>query len=463
MVTPNDTFGELSARLTRFVYRNRVAWEYYDGKVPVRNLGIAIPDGMQLLDAVVGWPEIVVDALAERLEWQGWQTPETGGEGLKRVERENMLSVEVSKAILDALVTGVGFLAVTAGADDEPQVIATAVPSTEATYVWDSRRKRVARGYVRSKDYDGYTIETLFLPNETVTRRATEFGRPVVTSVEHNRNVCGLIALSNRPRAGEYKGRSEITPALRYYTDHGVRTILGAEYNREIYTTPQRWMVNVLPEQLGIDESMSAKEREIVGWKVNQLRGLVLPPGDPDMPDPKVGQFTAASPAPYIDQLRMLAQLVSAQSGVPSSYLGFVSDNPASADAIRASESRLVKKAELRQQMFGQTLSRDLAAVCQSILDGGPARGDFIAGLGSQWREASTPTLAATMDAMVKARQAGFLPEGSEVALQRIGLSASEIEVVRREFVEQRARDRVASVVGLRQASRDPSGEGSAA
>lgn len=113
--------------------------------------------------------------------------------------------------------------------------------------------------------------------------------------------------------------------------------------------------------------------------------------------------------------------------------------------------------------MFGQTLSRDLAVVCQSIAAGKPADSAFIARLGSQWREASTPTLAATMDAMVKARQAGFLPEGSEVALQRIGLSAAEIEVVRREFVEQRARERVANVVGLRQASHDPAGEGTAA
>ncbi len=39
------------------------------------------------------------------------------------------------------------------------------------------------------------------------------------------------------------------------------------------------------------------------------------------------------------------------------------------------------------------------------------------------WRDVSTPTLAATMDAMVKAVQAKIFPMGSEIVLHRLGVS----------------------------------------
>lgn len=170
-------------------------------------------------------------------------------------------------------------------------------------------------------------------------------------------------------------------------------------------------------------------------------KGLIIPPADPEDGDvsPSVGQFSAAVPTPYIDELRMLAQLVSAQSGVPAAYLGFVSDNPTSADAIRASEARLVKKAEDRQRAFGQAL-RELAALLRVALGGVPVA------VSPVWRDASTPTLAATMDAMVKAVQAKILPPGSEVVLDRIGVAPEEKVVLRRGWAQLQASQRLLSL-----------------
>ncbi|WP_165242115.1 phage portal protein [Corynebacterium lizhenjunii] len=449
-VDAKDLAGQLGVQLARYRAKNDLRWRYYNGKAGVKNMGIAVPESLVNVESVVGWPEIVVDALAERIEWGGWRS---GGDidALHVVFAQNQLDVEVSKAILDALVTGVGFLAVSQGdvAAGEQQIIVDAVPATQATYVWDERRNRMAAGLVVSADESGKQYRTLYLPDETITLD----GEVVVSRVVHNRGRCGLVALPNRARSGSARGRSEITPAIRYYTDHGVRTILGMEYNREFYTTPQRYLTNVSPEQLGASEDPDAQEILELGWKVAMNKALIIPPGDPDdgEANPAAGQFNAASPAPYIDELRMLAQLVSAQSGVPAAYLGFTSDNPASADAIRAAESRLVKRAEMRQVSFGKALVNDLAYVCLSILDGVPPSPEVMAGVSSVWREASTPTLAATMDAMVKAVAAKIMPEHSEVVWDMLNFTEAQKVIMRRELAHQQARERVAALAAGQQ------------
>lgn len=451
----NTMLAQLVSNLSSYAVKNARQWAYYDGEAGIKNLGIAIPEALIDVEAVVGWPEIVVDALAERLDWRGWRSEAAGTFGLDYVFSENQLDVEVSKAILDSLVTGVGFLAVTAGGDGEPRVIVDAVPSSQATYVWDERLNRMAYGLVSRLDTDGKSIQTLYTPDETISL----IGGEVSGRYWHGRGRCGLVALANRSRSGSARGRSEITHAIRYYTDHGVRAILGMEYNREFYTTPQRYLLNVDPEQLGLGEDPSDRELVELGWKVAQNKALIVPPGDPEDGEagkPIAGQFSAAAPTPYIDELKMLAQLVSAQSGVPSNYLGFVHENPPSADAIRAQESRLVKKAEMRQVSFGQALRNDLAYVCLAILSGDsftPEIGNrFVAGLSLVWREASTPTLAATMDAMGKAVQAKIFPEGSEVIWDRIGVTEAEKQILRRELATQRATQRLAAMTNVKQA-----------
>lgn len=450
--------GELSAQLRQHANNNEQKWSYYEGRSGVKNMGIAIPEPMFDVKAVMGWPEIVVDALAERVEWLGWRSSEDI-EGLETVVRQNQLDVEVSKAVLDSLVTGVGFLAATAGGEGEPEVIVTAVPSSQATYTWDARLNRMASGLVVSHGPDGELYETLYLPDVTISRVAARDGTESVTRDEHYRGRCSLIALPNRARSSaQAQGKSEISSTIRYYTDHGIRTVLGMEYNREIYTTPHRYLLNVTPEQIGMSEEPTQSELVRAGWQVAQNKALFLPPGDPDegISDPQVGQFTAAPPTPYIDELRMLAQLVSAQSGVPTSYLGFVSDNPTSADAIRASEARLVKKAELRQTSFGRALVNDLAFVCQAILDGGPPSVEFMTGLSCVWREASTPTLAATVDAWIKLVQAGVASGSSEVLLDKLGLTEAEKAVIRRERAEDRALARLEALVAKARSPESP-------
>ena len=445
----------LSGELHGYALKNRVKWGYYDGEAGVKNIGIAIPEALMDVEAIVGWPEIIVDALEERLDWQGWVAPHGDTTGLDQVYRDNQLGTEVSKAILDSLVTGVGFLEVSAGGEGEPPVLINAVPPNMATFQWDARANRVAAGLVRKVTADGDVIETLYLPNETVTVTRSR-GREDVSRVWHGRGRCGLIVLPNRSRSGQARGRSEITRTVRYYTDHAVRTVLGMEYNREFYTTPQRYLTNVDPEQLGLSEDSTPSQYMEVGWKVAVNKSLIIPPNpEGDKATPQVGQFSSAPPTPYIEQIKMLAQMMSAQSGVPANHFGFSSEQPPSADAIRMTENKLVKKAERRQSMFGQVLRNDLAYVCQSILDGAPADLEFVASLDVKWRDASTPTKAAMTDAAVKAVGAGVLPARSGVVYDMLGLTPEEQSRVEADWARDTSRS-LADALRSRVVPQDP-------
>lgn len=443
--------AKLAARLEEHARKNKSKWAYYEGKNALKDLNIALPAVASSIRAVVGWPEIVVDSLAERLEWQGWISPKADISELDQVFAENDLASEFAKATLESLVTGMGFLEVSAGGNGEPTIIIDAVTAGEATYMWDDRLNRMAAGYIEKTGENGEKYQTLHLPDRVISIITDPHEAEKETvCVKHGWGRCGLVRIPNRSRAGKDAGASEITTAIEYYTDHGVRTVLGMEFNREYYTTPQRYLLNATFDQLGLEEDATESDLIQMGWKVAMSKALVVPPGDPDdgLPNITAGQFQASPPTPYIEELKMMAQLVSAQSGVPVSYLGFASDNPPSADSIRATESRLVRRTELRQLAFGRPLCRDLAYVCKAILDGRPPEWEFIASLEAKWLAAATPTLSATMDAMTKAVAAEITPKHSSVVWGRVGFSPTEQEIMRKELAEQSATQRATALAG---------------
>mgnify|MGYP001552492951 CR=1 FL=1 len=51
----------------------RLLDSYYNGNQLVRDLGIAIPPQVRGLSTVVGWPQVAVDALEERLDVEGFR------------------------------------------------------------------------------------------------------------------------------------------------------------------------------------------------------------------------------------------------------------------------------------------------------------------------------------------------------------------------------------------------------
>lgn len=418
----------LARKIERHAYRNEVVENYYTGKNRLKDLRISIPPQLASVESVVGWPGTTVDVLEERLDLEGF----IGGDafGLNDIYRANDLGSESSLGHLDALIYGVGFIIVGKGQDGEPDPLVTIETPKRMTGIYDLRLRRLTAAFAviegEGGSFDDRVIGgTLYLENETVTlaydnRTWFELGRDV-----HNMGRVPVSRLVNQPRSGDTSGRSEISRAVMSYTDSAMRTLLGAEVAREFYSAPQRYILGARE-----DTFLDADGNALNPWTVIQGRVLGVPYNDEESVMPSVGQFQANDTRPYFDQIRAYAQMLSAETAIPANYLGFQTDNPASADAIRQMEARLVKRAERRQSQFGRAWT-EVAKLALLVRDGAiPDGADAIRPI---WRDAATPTRAAAADEATKLIQVGVLLPDSEVTYNRIGLTDSDKEQLKLE------------------------------
>jgi len=438
-----DSVSWLRARLRRVAVQNTRKSHLYEGKLRAYDLGIAAPKGLpDLINAVCGWPGVVVDVLEERLDFRGWTSIDDFG--LMDVFRDNELGIDAARGHLDGLIYGCGFVTVGTGDVGEPDVLVSVESTETCTTRWDYRLRRASSALRQTRDERGVVVaETLYLPNETIMFEVVRGALSVVDRDHHGLGRVPVARLLNRDRASDRHGRSEITRSVEYLTAAAVRTLCGMEINREYYTSPKWTVLNALPEVFGMDEDKSADENSRAGFSATQGRLNVVPPqvdenGDPV--SPILHEFRPAPPTPYIEQIKAYSQLLAAESGIPAPYLGFVTDNPSSADAIRQQEYRLVKRAERRQASFGQAWLE----VARLVL---MMRGEFdqstFRTVGVSWRDAATPTRAAAADEAAKLIGAGVLPADSSVTWDRIGLTPLE----QQQLAADRQRSTVADLV----------------
>lgn len=430
------TAGLLRQQLYRVNQKNKFKSDLYEHKHCAEDLKIAAPTGLaDLVDAVIGWPGTVVDVLEERLEFQGWTS--AADLGLVEVVSDNDLEVESGRSHLDALIYGCGFVTVGRGDQSagEPPILVSAESTESCTAEWDYRIRRVRSGLSQTRDSRGSVVmETLYLPDETIGFEMVRGRLVVVRRDRHNLGRVPMARMVNRERASDVDGRSEITRAVTYLTDAAIRTLLGMEINREFYTSPKWTALNADPEVFGMDEGNTPEQNRRAGWASTAGRFNVIPPQEDANGDPvdvKLHEFRPAPPTPYIDQIKAYSQLLAAESGIPAPYLGFVTDNPSSADSIRQQEYRLVKRAERRQKSFGLAW-RQIAYLALLLRDGGVDPQVFRE-VAVKWRDASTPTRAAAADEASKLIPIGVLPADSTVTYDRLGLSPQEQQQLERD------------------------------
>ena len=414
-----ELIEHMAERLTMVNTANSEAEKRYSGEWTARQFGISIPPKMQGLHTVAGWCGTVVDVLEERLDWLGWSS-EVDDFGLGEIYSNNGLDVDSGMAHLDSLIFGVSFVSVGTGFEDEPSPLITPHSPTDMTAMWDRRTRRLSSALAVVVE-DGQTVEvTLYQPDSTATFHRRNGMWVAVDRDEHNLGRLPVILVPNRVRGSRELGRSEITKAVRYYADAAARTLLGLEVNREFYNAPQRIGLNVSDDMFE-DESGNA----VSPWTSIMGRVWNIPPNEDGQPAPDVKQFAPASPAPYIDQVKGYSTLLAAEAGIPPAYLGFQTDNPASADAIRAGEARLVKRAERRQASFGRAWL-EVGRLALLVRDGGVP--DEFSSVTTRWRDAATPTRAAAADEALKLTSGDnpILPPDSTVTYDRIGLTPAE-------------------------------------
>ena len=400
---------------------------YFNGEQMVRDLGISIPPQLKGLHTVIGWPRIGVEALEQRLDLEAFRWADGGdASDLAEIAEANDLLDESSLAHLDALTYGREYLAVGSGdcgSNGCPPLISVESP-LDMTLMWDARL-RVGTAALRECQADDMfeaggdeRMLVLYLPDQTVMAVPTQSGGwEVVERDMHNLGVVPVVRMATRQRTADRIGKSEITPEVMSITDAACRRLMGMEVAAEFFGAPQRYI-------LGASESafQDAEGNTKSAWETYIGRVLALE-RDEDGEVPTVGHFPAHDPSGMTKIIDLYARIMATQLGLPPHMLGYTSDNPASADAIRSSEAMLVKKAERRIRRFGAAW-RQAMRLALWVRDGEPP--DKSRRIECVWRNPATPTIAAQVDAVAKLVQTGILPAESDVALEMAGLTEEQ-------------------------------------
>ncbi|MER5312683.1 phage portal protein [Streptomyces sp. NPDC002773] len=418
---------------------------YFNGEQLVQDLGISIPPQLKGLHTVIGWPRTGVESLEERLDLEAFRWADgSDSSELEEIAEANDLFDESSLAHLDALTYGREY--VTVGSPDDPDLppLITYESPLDMTLSWDARL-RIPRFALReSLDRFDFGLApeeqliSLYMPNETIFAVEVDGGWKVIDRDQHRLGVPPVLRMANRQRTADRVGKSEITPEVMSITDAACRRLMGIEVGAEFFQAPQRYL-------LGVSESafQDAEGNARTAWETYIGRVLALE-RDEDGNVPEVGQFAAHDPSGQTKIIDLYARIMASQLSVAPHVLGYSSDNPASADAIRYADNRQIKKAERRIRRFSAT-HRDSMRLALWFRNGEPPPKERR--IECVWRNPATPTLAAQTDATVKLVQQGIIPADSDVALEMAGLTEDQRRRVRADRRRTQGRQLLSSLM----------------
>lgn len=373
--------------------------KYYEGTQRLEHIGLAVPPDLRRFETVVNWPRLALDSLNERLDVKSFILPEedTASDSLGELWQANDLDSEAPKLHLDGFIYGRGFVCVGTNEEDAEFPLITIESPSEVAVRVDYRTRRVVEGlrlYGLDENTNQPTLGTLYLPNRTTWLERQGRGWVEVDRDDHGLGRVPIVPFFNRLRPGRWHGVSEMADVIPL-TDAAARTLTNLQIAGETHSVPQKYVLG-----MSKGDFVDSTGAPIPAWEsyfsaiwANQNH------------EAKVGQFTASNLSNFHETVNHYARLVAALTGLPPHFLGFSSENPASADAIRSSESRLVKRAELKQRQYGDAWGRVMAFALR-LRDGEWPDGRRIR---TEWHDAATPTVAARADAIVKLRSEGLI------------------------------------------------------
>lgn len=318
--------------------RSRVLlrYKYYDMKNGIKYLRTLIPSEFLWMAETLGWCGKAVDSLADRLSFREFRNDNFD---LNSIFAMNSADILPDSAMLSALISSCCFVYISEDLEGFPRL--QVIDGGNATGDPDPITGMLKEGYaVITRDKCGNPeLEAYFLPGRTEYYRGNQLVR-----VDTNRAPFPLLVpIIYRPDAMRPLGHSRISRSCMNLMQGALRTLLRSEVSAEFYSFPQKYVTGL------------AQDTEIDKWKATIASVLTFTKDD-DGESPKLGQFTQQSMSPFTEQLRTFAALFAGETGLTLDDLGFVTDNPSSAEAIKASHENLRLLARKAQKTFGSGL-----------------------------------------------------------------------------------------------------------
>ena len=386
----------LKAKLQSKQGRIRKRYRFYEMKALAQDLRISTPEGLEWFRPVLGWCGKAVDSIADRLVFR-----EFGNDvfDMNGIFRANNMDVLIDSAILGALISSCDFIYISPDESGFPRL--QVIEGQYATGVIDPTTNMLKEGYavLEYDDLGQPVTEAYLIPGEV---QIYEQGKSVGT-YHNNAPYPLLVPMIYRPDAVRPFGHSRISRACMNHVSGAARTIKRSEISAEFYSYPQRYI-------LGMDENAEMGDK----WKIT-MSTLLRIDKDEDGEHPVVGQFQQQTMTPHAEQLRMFAGLFAGETGLTLDDLGFPSQNPSSAEAIKSSHENLRLTARKAQRTFGVgLLNAGYLASC--IRDNYPYMRNQVADTILRWEpifEPDSSALSVIGDGAIKINQAipGYIDE----------------------------------------------------
>jgi len=323
---------KLNARRMRVLLR----YKYYEMKNGRLDLGRLIPPEQAVkYNSVLGWCAKAVDTLADRLSLIGFEDDTFDFMG---IFNDNNPDVLFDSAILSALISSCSFIYIADSGDGTPNL--QVIDGSNATGIIDPTTGLLQEGYaVLSRDTDNQKVlkDAYFRTGITVVRDYVECTQEEFIS---HAPAPLLVPIIYRPDARRPFGHSRISRSCMNLQNQARMTLTRANVTAEFYSHPQRYV-------LGLDE-----DAEFDSNKASISSFLALDRGE-DGSNPQIGQFTQQNMEPHISQFKMYAAAFAGETGLTMDDLGFATENPSSAEAIKASHETLRLTARKAQRTFG--------------------------------------------------------------------------------------------------------------
>lgn len=315
--------------------RVNLRYKYYEMKNVVKDMSKMTPPSMKWLTASLGWCGKSVDSLADRLVFKEFADDNFD---INQIYQMNNPDVLFDSAVLSALIASCCFIYISP--DDEGFPRLQVIDGANATGIIDPITGLLKEGYaILERDRNKQvTLEAYFTPGRTDYIRK---GQKEIESYDNAAPYPLLVPIIYRPDAVREFGHSRISRAQMQIMQSALRTLKRSEISAEFYSFPQKYVVG-----------LSEDAEEMDKWRATMSSMLTFSK-DEDGDSPQLGQFTQQSMSPYIEQFRMFAAAFAGETGLTMDDLGFVSDNPSSAEAIKAAHENLRLAARKAQRNFG--------------------------------------------------------------------------------------------------------------
>jgi len=425
-MTQDELILQLMQRLDEPAARYSDLDRYYQGQQPLAFLSpeakLALGNRFGVMASNI--PRLSVTALAERLRITGF----AGDADLWADWIRNDLDQTSNVAHREALLLGDSYVIVWADMFGRPKVTVESAKQV-AVQIDPGTRQIVAA--VKRWETKTTTEGVLYLPDRIVRLRANQTGATtqgynVVDELANPLGAVPVVNLRNTDRIiGDY-GCSEIDD-LKPLVDALNKSLADMMVTSEYVGRPRRWATGIeLTEEPLLDEDGNPvlDVGEPVMTEINPIpeghRAMIS-----ENDQAKFGQLAGADLGGYEASVRVILGQIMAVSTLPAHYVGVFTDNPASADALRAAEASLTARAEARQATFGRAWEQ-VARLMIAVRDGRDP--NLIDDIRIHWADAATRSVAQEADAVVKLYQAGLLP--APYALSKLGYPDDEITKV---------------------------------